>query len=272
MRARFLRHIFRNFCYDCLYEPDPRSRCTDGPAGGFIVRTATTSCAIAARDICRRGFLRDQRMLDGGGSVRAARRQRRRACRRRQRSSWLPVSAHPQPRRSTQAQEGRRRAPESAMNSGDSLQSARSPGSRRDRVAQERHRRARISRAADKRYARRAAMAAAGRQPKRRPDGWRPAVNFLQMNFTPPLGAVVPESASSFLAYTPSKVITAADGDRLTAMTSEFRQAGRNVYLERQLLPLRGDQHAAMLSASARADCRRMPRRPGLADRCCRIR
>ncbi len=53
-------------------------------------------------------------------------------------------------------------------------------------------------------------------------DGWRPAVNFLQMNFTPPLGAVVPESASSFLAYAPSKVITAADGDRLTAMTSNF--------------------------------------------------
>jgi hypothetical protein len=53
-------------------------------------------------------------------------------------------------------------------------------------------------------------------------DGWRPAVNFLQMDFTPPLGAVVPESASSFLAYTPSKVITAADGDRLTAMSSNF--------------------------------------------------
>ncbi len=53
-------------------------------------------------------------------------------------------------------------------------------------------------------------------------DGWQPAVNFLQMNFTPPLGAVVPESASSFLAYTPSKVITAADGDRLTAMTTNF--------------------------------------------------
>jgi hypothetical protein len=54
------------------------------------------------------------------------------------------------------------------------------------------------------------------------PDGWRPAVNFLQMNFSPPLGAVVPESASSFLAYTPSKFVTAADGDRLTAMTSNF--------------------------------------------------
>jgi hypothetical protein len=53
-------------------------------------------------------------------------------------------------------------------------------------------------------------------------DGWQPAVNFLSMNFTPPLGAVVPESTSSFLAYTPSKVITAADGDRLTAMTTNF--------------------------------------------------
>jgi hypothetical protein len=53
-------------------------------------------------------------------------------------------------------------------------------------------------------------------------DGWRPAVNFLQMNFTPPLGAVVPEKTSSFLAYTPSQFVTAADGDRLTAMTSNF--------------------------------------------------
>ena len=53
-------------------------------------------------------------------------------------------------------------------------------------------------------------------------DGWRPAVNFLQMNFSPPLGAVVPETASSFLAYAPSKFVTAADGDRLTAMTSNF--------------------------------------------------
>jgi hypothetical protein len=54
------------------------------------------------------------------------------------------------------------------------------------------------------------------------PDGWRPAVNFLQMDFSPPLGAVVPETASTYLAYTPSKVITAADGDRLTAMSTNF--------------------------------------------------
>jgi len=53
-------------------------------------------------------------------------------------------------------------------------------------------------------------------------DGWRPAVNFLQMNFSPPLGVVVPEKASSFMAYAPSQFISAADGDRLTAMTSNF--------------------------------------------------
>lgn len=53
-------------------------------------------------------------------------------------------------------------------------------------------------------------------------DGWRPAVNFLHMNFSPPLGAVVPETASSFLAYAPSEFISVADSDRMAAMTSNF--------------------------------------------------
>ena len=53
-------------------------------------------------------------------------------------------------------------------------------------------------------------------------DGWRPAVNFLQMNFSPPLGAVIPETASNFLAYAPSQFISQADSDRLIAMTSNF--------------------------------------------------
>lgn len=53
-------------------------------------------------------------------------------------------------------------------------------------------------------------------------DGWRPAVNFLQMNFSPPLGAVVPETSSNFLAYAPSQFVTQADRDRLIAMTSNF--------------------------------------------------
>ena len=53
-------------------------------------------------------------------------------------------------------------------------------------------------------------------------DGWRPAVNFLQMNFSPPLGAVVPAPASNFLAYAPSQFVSPADRDRLAAMTSNF--------------------------------------------------
>ena len=53
-------------------------------------------------------------------------------------------------------------------------------------------------------------------------DGWRPAVNFLQMNFSPPLGAVVPETASNFMAFAPSQFISVADADRFAAMASNF--------------------------------------------------
>ena len=35
-------------------------------------------------------------------------------------------------------------------------------------------------------------------------DGWRPAVNFLQMNFTPPLAGAVPASGSRYIAYNPA--------------------------------------------------------------------
>jgi hypothetical protein len=35
------------------------------------------------------------------------------------------------------------------------------------------------------------------------PDGWRPAVNFLKMDFKPPLTAAVPDSGTSYLAYVP---------------------------------------------------------------------
>jgi hypothetical protein len=35
------------------------------------------------------------------------------------------------------------------------------------------------------------------------PDGWRPAVNFLKMDFNPPLTDVIPNSGSCYLAYVP---------------------------------------------------------------------
>lgn len=34
-------------------------------------------------------------------------------------------------------------------------------------------------------------------------DGWRPAVNFLQMNFKPALRDVIPDSGTCYLAYAP---------------------------------------------------------------------
>ncbi len=35
------------------------------------------------------------------------------------------------------------------------------------------------------------------------PSGWRPAVNFLSMDFKPPLTEVIPDSGSCYLAYAP---------------------------------------------------------------------
>jgi len=35
------------------------------------------------------------------------------------------------------------------------------------------------------------------------PDGWRPAVNFLKMDFKPPLTDVIPSTGSCYLAYVP---------------------------------------------------------------------
>ena len=35
------------------------------------------------------------------------------------------------------------------------------------------------------------------------PSGWRPAVNFLNMDFKPPLTEVIPDSGTCYLAYAP---------------------------------------------------------------------
>jgi hypothetical protein len=35
------------------------------------------------------------------------------------------------------------------------------------------------------------------------PNGWRPAVNFLKMDFRPPLTGAIPDTGSSYLAYVP---------------------------------------------------------------------
>ena len=51
---------------------------------------------------------------------------------------------------------------------------------------------------------------------------WHPAVNFLQMNFSPPLTGAVPETESKYLAYAPVQSISSAEADRLTALTTHF--------------------------------------------------
>ncbi len=57
-------------------------------------------------------------------------------------------------------------------------------------------------------------------------DGWRPAVNFLSMNFSPPLANALPESGSSFLAYAPAQSTTSAEQDEITALHFDFGTAG----------------------------------------------
>jgi hypothetical protein len=53
-------------------------------------------------------------------------------------------------------------------------------------------------------------------------DGWRPAVNFLKMSFSPPLADALPQSGPSYLAYAPSAPVSAAENDQLSALTSSF--------------------------------------------------
>ncbi len=57
-------------------------------------------------------------------------------------------------------------------------------------------------------------------------DGWRPAVNFLSMNFSPPLTNALPESGSSYLAYAPAEFRTSAEQDELTALRFDFGTRG----------------------------------------------
>jgi len=54
------------------------------------------------------------------------------------------------------------------------------------------------------------------------PGGWRTAVNFMQMNFTPPLSGELPPTGSGYLAYAANEPQTDAEQDRLVALTVDF--------------------------------------------------
>ena len=58
------------------------------------------------------------------------------------------------------------------------------------------------------------------------PEGWRPALHFLQMNFKPPLDANLPKDGSDYLAYAPAEPKSAEEQDRLTNLTTNFSPTG----------------------------------------------
>ena len=53
-------------------------------------------------------------------------------------------------------------------------------------------------------------------------DGWRPAVNFLNMNFTPPLPSVVSQSRTTYLAYAPAFTKSPDDEEQLAEFNRSF--------------------------------------------------
>lgn len=68
-------------------------------------------------------------------------------------------------------------------------------------------------------------------------NGWRPAINFIRMNFTPPLQNAIPKTGTSFLAYTSSEIDSFNDDDRLRAFGRTFGEPvgsfrwGEHVYV-----------------------------------------
>jgi len=53
-------------------------------------------------------------------------------------------------------------------------------------------------------------------------DGWRPAQNFLNMNFTPPLPAALSNDKTIFLAYAPAYTGVPEDNDKLIQFNRSF--------------------------------------------------
>ncbi|HUY26527.1 MAG TPA: hypothetical protein VMV27_03820 [Candidatus Binataceae bacterium] len=53
-------------------------------------------------------------------------------------------------------------------------------------------------------------------------DGWRTAVNFMQMGFHPPLGPAVPPGGSVYMAYAPAKTESWSQQDHRASLTQYF--------------------------------------------------
>jgi hypothetical protein len=55
--------------------------------------------------------------------------------------------------------------------------------------------------------------------------GWRPAGNFLQMSFTPPLASPIPATSSNYLAYRDMQTESSVAEDRLAPLSLNFGTA-----------------------------------------------
>lgn len=53
-------------------------------------------------------------------------------------------------------------------------------------------------------------------------SGWRPAANYLRMNFTPPLTEILAKDEMTFLAYAPAESKSMEERDRLVALINNF--------------------------------------------------
>ena len=75
--------------------------------------------------------------------------------------------------------------------------------------------------------------------------GWRPAVNFLQMNFTPPLSSALSDDYFNYIAYAPAPSVRGRERSQLVD-GHQFRQNGRNLQLVRATVQLRRYTRAAV--------------------------
>ncbi len=53
-------------------------------------------------------------------------------------------------------------------------------------------------------------------------DGWRPAEHFLEMNFSPPLPAVISDNRTTYLAYAPANTKSPDDEQQLEQFDRSF--------------------------------------------------
>ena len=83
------------------------------------------------------------------------------------------------------------------------------------------------------------------------PSGWRPAVNFLSMDFKPPLTEVIPDSGTCYLAYAPiARREYSEPGGGIQIRTW---RCVRRLRMGRPYLPIPGSAHAALHVSVRRA-------------------